>query len=73
MNITIYNPSSFGGNYEYSKYLFNAYSNNPNITQATLLMPSNADFESKNVLKNLYTDIPSSTNKIFRDLDPHSC
>lgn len=66
MNITIYNPSSFGGNYEYSKALFRSYSLNPTVESCTLLMPVNAAVNEKNVNKMLYADICLSKNKLIR-------
>ncbi len=68
MNIIIYNINSFGGNYEYAKYLFEAYQNNPEVKSATLLMPENAVYNKPGVLRTLCTDLPATQNKLFKKI-----
>ena len=68
MNIIIYNINSFGGNYEYSKYLFKAYSKNKDVQSSMLLMPVNADVEGTNILKLLLPDMISYGNKWIRKM-----
>ena len=63
MNLVIYNINSFGGNYEYSKYIFQAYAKHQDITNCLMLMPRNAELEEANVRKILLPDIISSKRK----------
>ena len=68
MNIIIYNINSFGGNYEYSKYLFKAYQRNAEVERATLLMPANSEFCENGVVKLLLADLIRSNNKLLKKL-----
>ncbi len=68
MKIIIYNINSFGGNYEYAKYLYEAYQNNPSIEAALLLMPENAVYNKPGVLRMLCTDLPATQNKVFKKI-----
>jgi glycosyltransferase involved in cell wall biosynthesis len=66
MNIIIYNINSFGGNYEYSKFIFDAYSKNTNIKNCLLLMPANANFNHQRVFKVLLADLSKSSNVLVK-------
>jgi len=66
MNIVIYNINSFGGNYEYSKYLFQAYRQNGDINKCTLLMPRNSVCDFDGVNKLLLYDLPHTNIKIIK-------
>lgn len=57
MHIVIYHPNSFGGTYEYSIHVFEAYNKNPTVTKCTLLLPSNANYTQPNVFKILENDL----------------
>src|SRR5690554_6137265 len=66
MNIYIYESSSRGGCYEYSKYLLHYYlkvSEN-----ALLLIPENSPDLGNGISKILLSDIAQSNNKLFRKL-----
>jgi glycosyltransferase involved in cell wall biosynthesis len=67
MNLIIYNPFSFGGNYDYIKALSKAYIQHPDINNVTLVMPVNA---SANVGHHriLLADQVRSENRIIKKL-----
>lgn len=69
MRIVIYNINSFGGNYEYSKELFNAYQHNAEVTDVALLMPRNSAANGKGIYPILVEDKSKFKNKIIRKLD----
>lgn len=66
MNLVIYNINSFGGSYDYSKCIFEAYSNHACLRSCMMLMPVNAETEGANILKILHGDVPLSSNKLYR-------
>jgi glycosyltransferase involved in cell wall biosynthesis len=66
MNLVIYNINSFGGIYEYSKYLFKAYKANPYFEQCHLLVPANAAFNEPGVIKTLSSDKAIFANKLLK-------
>lgn len=68
MNIILYNINSFGGNYEYAKYLFEAYGSHPDTGSCQLLMPANAQVEEENIFKFLLSDLPPTSFKPLRKL-----
>jgi glycosyltransferase involved in cell wall biosynthesis len=69
MHIVIYNINSFGGNYEYSKELFNAYRRNANVTEVTLLMPRNSAIKGNGIVPILLEDKSNFKNRFIRKLD----
>lgn len=68
MKIIIYNINSFGGNYEYAKYLYEAYQKNSLVESVALIMPENAGYTKPGVLPVLCTDLPATQNKLFKKI-----
>ncbi len=56
MNVIIYESSSFGGCYEYSKHLLVAYQNSNKFEEAKILLPNTADYCNTGVIKKLIND-----------------
>jgi glycosyltransferase involved in cell wall biosynthesis len=62
-DVIIYESSSFGGCFEYSKRLHPAYQNHPKVRSSILMLPKNSRFRWSGVLNNLISDkIDSSKN-----------
>jgi glycosyltransferase involved in cell wall biosynthesis len=59
IRVIIYESSSFGGCYDYAIQLFNAYSQRPEVSEVSLILPKNASFQYKGVKHILLKD----TNK----------
>jgi glycosyltransferase involved in cell wall biosynthesis len=68
MNIIIYNINSFGGNYEYAKYLYEAYKQNALTGDVFLIMPQNADYHEPGTKKLLLSDLIQSNNKLLKKI-----
>ncbi|WP_291275032.1 glycosyltransferase [Flavobacterium sp.] len=67
MNVVILNTNSFGGNYEYSRCIAKAYSDNEHITDCKVLIPANATQQENACYKKiLISDLPRYKNKLFR-------
>lgn len=67
MKVVIYNINSFGGNYEYAKALFHAYSTDTRVDKCTLLLPENADVApSKGIHKILHRDIINTSFPLIK-------
>jgi glycosyltransferase involved in cell wall biosynthesis len=68
MNIIIYNPNSFGGNYEYAKALCKAYQEQDAVKDVKLIMPSNAKATDKAITHLLLPDIAPYKNKWLKKI-----
>ena len=67
MNVIILNTNSFGGNYEYSRCLAEAYAANKEVHSCAVLIPSNALQPANDIFKKeLISDIPRIKNKLYR-------
>lgn len=63
INIVIYESSSFGGCYEYAKYLFSAYRQRfPTV----MLLPRGAAYQGEGVERKLVNDQPNTKNTLLR-------
>lgn len=63
MHLVIYNPSSFGGNYDYSLQIAHAYCQHSSVKTCKVLYPSNAPLAtSKSVDKCLLVDVASTSH-----------
>ncbi|HTE24063.1 glycosyltransferase [Flavitalea sp.] len=65
MNLFIYNPFSFGGNYDYIRALTKAYIRHQEIENVTVIMPVNAKDEP-GYLRILLTDQAGWENRIIK-------
>jgi glycosyltransferase involved in cell wall biosynthesis len=68
MDVVIYNINSFGGTYDYSKFLYKAYVNNSKVDKCIMLMPSNADVNEPGIIRILVRDLINSNNKWIKKL-----
>lgn len=69
MNIIILNTNSFGGNYEYSRCLAQAYAAHADVTQCVVLIPASAAQKEDHVFKKiLLADVIQTKNKIIRKI-----
>jgi glycosyltransferase involved in cell wall biosynthesis len=67
MNLIIYNPFSFGGNFDYMSALTKAYSEHEEVKQVSVIMPANAS-KQKGQLRLLLPDRARSNNKVIKKL-----
>ena len=67
MHIIIYHPNSFGGTYDYSILIFEAFQKHPRIEKCTLLLPENAAYTGANVEKILMKDVVTG-HKLYKKL-----
>lgn len=56
MKVVIYESASFGGCYDYARYLYQNYQNHPDVSETELLLPRNSTAEGEGVLKMLPKD-----------------
>ena len=69
MNIIILNTNSFGGNYEYSRCLAEAYIANAAVEKCTVVIPSNAAQEENNIFKKiLISDVSNVQLKLYKKI-----
>jgi glycosyltransferase involved in cell wall biosynthesis len=68
MQILIYEPSSFGGCFEYSKEILAAYQNHPEVEDCTLVIPKNACIKNLGAKSVLITDKLRFNSRILRKL-----
>jgi glycosyltransferase involved in cell wall biosynthesis len=70
MKIILYEPSSFGGCYEYLKQLYIHYKLNPSVSSCKIIIPSNAPLEAgDDILKVLQPDEVPTNYKILKRIN----
>ena len=67
MKILIYNPNSFGGNYEYALRLVAAY-NKLDGVKCLMLTPSSLAVQKHEIVDHLLSDIPKTKNKFLKKI-----
>jgi len=68
MRIIIYNPNSFGGNFQYIKELFSYLKKQAGVEQAILVLPANADYNEPGNDKLLKKDLVKTKVPVFRKI-----
>jgi glycosyltransferase involved in cell wall biosynthesis len=69
IDVILYESSSTGGIFEYSRYLFQAYAKHGDVSSVTWLLPSSASVSTApGVLKVLCNDRPNFKRKFFKRL-----
>lgn len=66
MKVFIYNPNSFGGNYQYAIKLYEQLKTTKNVQLVVLILPENSNFIGLNVFKFLKSDITTTSFPIFK-------
>jgi len=68
MRIIIYNPNSFGGNFQYIKELFSYLKKLGGVESAILVLPENSDYDTPGNIKLLKSDLVKVKAPLLRKL-----
>lgn len=68
MRFIVYNPNSFGGNFQYIKELFSYLEKADGVTSAVLVLPQNVRYDGGNGYKLLKSDLPKTSIPVFKKL-----